>query len=146
MDGADSISGPGSDRLTFPRSRRLKRKRLIEPLFDRSDPTSSSVRAGCVRLAYRFVPDSTFEEAYQVGVAVGKSRGHAPRRNKVKRLMREALRHHQNELEQLAERHGKCLTVMFLFQGRDESSDVILRDTVHAIRKLERSAQVLGHD
>jgi len=139
MDGADSLSGPGSDRLTFPRSRHLKRKRLIEPLFDRSDPSSNSVRVGCVRIAYRFVPTSTFDEAYQVGVAVGRSRGHAPRRNRVKRMMREAIRHNQIDLERLAARRGERLTAMFLFQGRDEGSDTILRDTVQVIRKLERS-------
>lgn len=54
-------------------------------------------------------------------------------------MMREAIRHNQIDLERLAARKGERLTAMFLFQGRDEGSDTILRDTVQVIRKLERS-------
>lgn len=131
---------PSADRggLGFPLARRLKRKRFIEPLFDREDPERQSVRAGCVRIVYRPVPEDSFEAPFQVGVAVGRSRGHAPRRNRIKRVIRETLRHRQDELETCAVRSGSALTAMFLFQGKDETAAVIRKDVEEALRRLSR--------
>ena len=131
---------PSADRggLGFPLARRLKRKRFIEPLFDKEDPERQSVRAGCVRVVYRPVPEDSFEAPFQVGVAVGKSRGNAPRRNRIKRVIRETLRHHQAELEACASQSGSALTAMFLFQGKDERAAVIRQDAEEALRRLIR--------
>jgi len=42
-------------RLTFPPSYRLKRRRLIRSLFDRTRDDVQTVVEGCVRLLYRVV-------------------------------------------------------------------------------------------
>jgi ribonuclease P protein component len=129
---------PSADRggLGFPLARRLKRKRFIEPLFDRNDPERQSVRAGCIRIVYRPVPPDSFEAPFQVGVAVGRSRGHAPRRNRIKRVIRDVLRHHQDQLEACCARSGSSLTAMLLFQGTDEKAAIIRQDTEEALRRL----------
>lgn len=133
-----SHASPG---LSFPLARRLKRKRFIEPLFDRTNPDRASVHAGCVRILYRFVSPDAFDAPFQVGVAVGRSRGNAPRRNRVKRIIRDALRHSQDRLETVSDRTGQALTAMVLFQGSDESPTVIREHLSRAMDRLdERSA------
>ncbi|MDA0379565.1 MAG: ribonuclease P protein component [Bacteroidetes bacterium] len=134
----DATPSAGSGGLGFPLARRLKRKRFIEPLFDRNNPDRQSIRAGCVRIVFRFVPEGSFDAPFQVGVAVGKSRGHAPRRNRIKRVIRETLRHGQDSLERCVAEAGQPLTAMVLFQGSDEPAATIRRDVEEALRRLIR--------
>lgn len=138
-----SSAAPGIAR--FPLARRLKHRRLIEPLFDRADPESHSVHSGSIRILYRFVSAETVEAPFQIGVAVGRSRGHAPRRNRVKRILRDALRHDQPRLKQISANTGSVLTAMVLFQGRDESAVRIRTDLDQALRKLERRSAEVPH-
>ena len=128
-------SGIGS--ASFPFARRLKRKRLIEPLFDRQDPESQSVYSGSIRILYRFVATDQVEAPFQVGVAVGRSRGNAPRRNRIKRVLRDALRHDQLRIERISLHSGMALTAMVLFQGRNETAAQIRSDLDGAFEKLE---------
>ena len=55
----------------FPRSRRLKRRRLIRPLFERDRADVQRVRAGTVVLLTRTVPraDTGLDVGLQVGFA-----------------------------------------------------------------------------
>ena len=124
--------------LAFPVAQRLKYRRLIEPLFERDNPTSHSVRNGVIRIVYRFVTPEFVPGSFQVGVAVGRSRGSAPRRNRIKRILREAIRHDQPRLEKIANREGQPLTAMVLFQGNKESSARIRSDYDQAMQRLER--------
>lgn len=128
--------------LRFPVARRLKHKRLIEPLFERDNPSSHSIRSGAIRILYRFVDANLVSGPFQVGVAVGRSRGSAPRRNQVKRILRDALRHDQPRLERIADQEGRPLTAMVLFQGSKESSTRIRSDLDQAMQRLEQ--QVSG--
>lgn len=137
MGDAGTTSRTGRRGFAFPLARRLKHKRLIEPLFDRHDPDSRSVRSGSIRIVYRFVGTEDIEAPFQVGVAVGRSRGHAPRRNRIKRIIRESLRHDQPRLEAISASAGKPLTAMVLFQGRDEDSASIRSDLDAALVRLE---------
>ena len=121
--------------LNFPVSRRLKHRRFIEPLFEPGDPSSHSVRSGVIRIVYRFV-EADLPDLFQIGVAVGRSRGSAPRRNRVKRILRDAIRHDQPRLEQIAKQEGRPLTAMVLFQGKKESSARIRTDFDHALQRL----------
>lgn len=138
MDEPQATPSAPSGGLGFPLARRLKRKRFIEPLFDRNDPMRASVRSGCVRIVYRPVPSDSFEAPFQVGVAVGRSRGHAPRRNHIKRVIRETLRHSQDRLEACAAHMGAPLTAMVLFQGNDEPASIIRQDVEEALRRLNK--------
>jgi ribonuclease P protein component len=124
--------------LTFSVAQRLKHRRLIEPLFEQGNPSSHSVRSGVVRIVYRFVDPEFVPGSFQIGVAVGRSRGSAPRRNRVKRILREAIRHDQPRLERIANREGQPLTAMVLFQGNKASSARIRSDFEQAMQRLEQ--------
>ena len=137
MGDSGTTSGTGQRGFAFPLARRLKHKRLIEPLFDRQDPDSHSVHSGSVRIVYRFVDVDDFEAPFQIGVAVGRSRGHAPRRNRIKRIIRDSLRHDQPRLEAISATAGKPLTAMVLFQGRSEDAASIRSDLDAALVRLE---------
>ena len=95
---------PGSDDMAgrvyrFPRATRLKRRRLIRPLFDRDRDDVGTVAVGCVRLLYRTVAraETGYDTPVQVGFAPGRFRG-AIARNRVRRLLREGYRVRQHVL------------------------------------------------
>ena len=120
----------------FPRSRRLKRRRLIRPLFGRR--TSQRVGAGTVVVLYRTVPrdDTGRDVGLQVGFAPGRRSTNAAR-TRVRRLLRETFRQHQGAL--LARMAGRpdCLTLMVLYRGREETaSPDVRRDLPRALDRL----------
>jgi ribonuclease P protein component len=117
----------------------LKRQRLIRPLFDRNRADVGSIAAGCIRLLYRVVPRSETGEdvPVQVGFAPGRGVRPAVARNRVKRLAREAYRHHQHLLADLFTGKPDTLTLMVLFRGDPaEAARKIPRDLVTALRRL----------
>ena len=108
-------------RATLPRSARLKRRRLIRPLFDRTRTDVGSLAVGTIRLVYRVVARSEEEAAgtpVQVGFAPGRGLRNAVARNRVKRVMREVYRVHQHQLIDLFLQQDRMLTLMVLFRGR----------------------------
>ena len=142
------MAGPDADEPTprsqrFPRAARLKRRRLIRPLFDRRRTDVGTVAAGCVRLLFRTVaPDVLGQEVpVQVGFAPGRTRT-AVERNRIRRLLREVYRRHQFLLVDLFLRRPDALTMMVLFRGRPEAAgDCIPRDLPRA---LARAAEQLA--
>jgi ribonuclease P protein component len=122
----------------FPRSRRLKRRRLIRPLFDRGRDDVGALTVGVVRVLYRTVPrEATGHDVpLQVGFAPGRRSTNAERTH-VRRLMREAFRVHQGPLlDRFAERPD-CLTLFVLFRGREETAGRDLRrDLPKALARL----------
>lgn len=131
---------PGLDpgRAPFPRSRRLKRKQLIEPLFDRADPTSHSLRSGCIRIQYRRVAKGVLDSPIQIGVAVGKRHGSAPERNRIKRLLREVIRLEGVQLDAPVHASDRDLTAMFVFQGGPHEATRIRSDISRGITALRQ--------
>ncbi|GAB5537401.1 MAG: ribonuclease P protein component [Rubricoccaceae bacterium] len=129
----------GASRATFPRARRLKRRRLIRPLFQRNAPDVGRLRVGAVRVLYRIVPraDTGLDTPVQVGFAPGRTRT-AVDRNRLRRAMRETFRQHQGPLlRQLADRPSETLTMFILVQSRDaNSTDALRRDLPRALAKL----------
>lgn len=130
----------GQERWSFSRSHHLKRKRFIEPLFNRNDPSVRSVAAGSVRLVYRLVSDPEVdpEISFQIGVAVGKSAGGAVRRNRIKRVIREAIRLNQGLLRPSSESDGALLTAMVIFRGKGSEISETPSDMVRCLEKLHR--------
>ncbi len=122
----------------FPRRRRLKRRRLLRPLFDRARHDVGRVRVGTVVLLYRAVRrEETGEDtAYQVCFAPGRIvRGAG--RVRLRRVMREAFRLHQHGLLDAFEARPDCLTVVVLFRGRAATAERdIARDLPEALRRL----------
>ncbi|MGB3543502.1 ribonuclease P protein component [Rubrivirga sp.] len=122
----------------FPRSRRLKRRRLIRPLFDRGRDDVGRVRQGTVMVLYRTVPREAtgLEVGVQVGFAPGRRTTNAVR-TRVRRLMRETFRSHQADVLEAFDAREDCLTMMVLYRGRDDAaSQAIRRDLPLALDRL----------
>jgi ribonuclease P protein component len=131
-------------RYTFPKSHRLKRRRLIRALFDRRRDDVHTVALGCVRLLYRVVDrEATGHDVpIQVGFAPGRRVESGVERNRVRRLLREVYRVHQHTLVDLFVRRPEALTLMILFRGAPvQADDCIERDLPRA---MERAASHLG--
>ena len=128
-------------RHTFPRTRRLKRRRLIRPLFERGRGDVGSVREGVVALLYRTVPREA--TGHDVGLQVGFAPGRRARTNagrtRLRRLMREAFRQSQGPLLDRMDGRPDALTVMVLFRGREATaSEDLRRDLPRALARLAR--------
>ncbi|GIV58792.1 MAG: ribonuclease P [Bacteroidetes bacterium] len=119
---------------------RLKRQRLIRPLFDRRRDDVGTVAGGCVRLLYRVAPPE--EVGQRVPVQVGFSAGgrirRAVTRNRIKRILREVYRVHQQGLIDLFAQREGTLTLMILFRGDpEEAPRCIPRDLPRALARLQ---------
>ena len=122
----------------FPRSRRLKRRRLLRPLFDRGRADAQRVRAGTVVLLARAVPREAtgYDVGVQIGFAPGRRRTNATR-TAVRRYLREAFRQHQTPLLDRFSARPDCLTIMALYRGRDETASAdFRRDLPRALARL----------
>ena len=139
MPGArDRAPAEAGRSFAFPRSARLKRRRLIRPLFDRNREDVGTVAVGCVRLLYRTVPrvQTGYDTPVQIGFAPGRIRP-AVARNRIRRLLREVYRVHQHILVDLFLQHPEALTVMVLFRGRpEEAASSIRHDLPLALERL----------
>jgi ribonuclease P protein component len=126
-------------RYTFPRSHRLKRRRLIRALFDRRRDDVGTVAVGCVRLLFRVVDrEATGHDVpLQVGFAPGRRVESGVERTRVRRLLREVYRVHQHTLVDRFVRRPHALTVMILFRGAPEEADACIeRDLPRAMEQV----------
>ena len=126
----------------FPRALRLKRRRLIRPLFEREGSGVGRVSAGVVQLRWRVVPrdEAGADIPVQVGFAPGRRARTHVGRNRLRRLMREVWRrHHTPLLARMAARRAETLTVFVVFRGREETAAADLpRDLPAAVARLDR--------
>lgn len=130
---------PSERRYTFPHSHRLKRRRLIRSLFDRSRSDVHTEAAGCIRLLYRVVPrEATGHDVpLQIGFAPGRRTETAVQRNRIRRLLREVYRVHQHVLVDLFVQRPEALIVMALFRGDPEQADsCIPRDLPRVMQRV----------
>jgi ribonuclease P protein component len=114
-------------RYTFPKSHRLKRRRLIRSLFDRSRDDVRTVAVGCVRLLARVVDRDALghDVPLQVGFAPGRRVESGVERNRVRRLLREVYRVHQHTLVDLFVCRPDALILMILFRGDPARADAL---------------------
>ena len=141
MDVFDAPNEAGNRRLTFPKSHRLKRQRLIRSLFDRRRDDVGTVAVGSVRLLYRVVDRSETGQdvPLQIGFAPGRRADAGVERNRVRRLLREVYRVNQHLLVDLFLRTGKALIVMALFRGDPAAAgEAIPRDLPRAMQAVAR--------
>ena len=126
-------------RYTFPKTHRLKRRRLIRALFDRRRDDVGTEAVGCVRLLFREVDREVVghDVPLQVGFAPGRGPESGVERNRVRRLLREVYRVHQHTLVDLFVRRPEVLTLMILFRGAPEQADTCIeRDLPRALERV----------
>ncbi len=124
----------------FPRAARLKRQRLIRPLFDRTRGDVGRVTEGVVQIRYRVVPraDTGADVPMQIGFAPGRKARTKVGRNRLRRLMREVYRTHPHGLAALFEGRPETLTAFVVFRGAEATAaDDLRRDLPEALRRLE---------
>ena len=136
-------------RLTFPPSYRLKRRRLIRSLFDRSRGDVQTVVTGCVRLLYRVVEREVLghDVPLQVGFAPGPRAESGVERNRIRRLLREVYRVHQYPLVDPFACCPNALIVMILFRGApDQANECIEHDLPRAMQQVAESLPEEEHE
>lgn len=120
----------------FPKTERLKSKKLIERLFEEGE----AVDALPLKLIWTTVNEETVLPV-QAGFTVSKR--HFPRavdRNRIKRLMREAWRLQKDELYALLTGKSLRLAVMFIFTGKQMPEYKTVSEKVTAvIQRLGKS-------
>jgi ribonuclease P protein component len=127
-------------RNTFPRAHRLKRRRLIRPLFEPGRTDVGRVSVGVVQVRYRVVPrEATGAGApVQVAFAPGRRARTNVGRTRLRRLMRETYRLHQHGLLDLFAGRPDSLTAVVLFRGPETTAaDDLRRDLPEVLRRLE---------
>lgn len=127
--------------MRLPRTHRLKRKRLIRPLFDRSRSDVEQASVGCVRVLYRLVDRDALPARVdvQAGFVVGRRIGPAVTRNRIRRQMREAWRLGRGPVVDVAGTRGFALTALFLFRGQAPQADACIpHDMPHLLNLLAR--------
>lgn len=101
-------------RATFKKEEKLKSRKLIEILFKQGASFSNFL----FRVLYIFSEENI--APLQSGFAVsGKNFKKAVDRNRIKRLMREAYRLQKSSLTETLKKHGKCMTVFFIYTGNE---------------------------
>jgi len=122
-------------KLTLGRNKKLKSKKATDLIF--SD--GKSLRKGPLRVVY-FIETTTATQ-HQVGVSVGKRFfKSAVDRNRVKRLMRESYRLHQ---ELLPVTNGVHLKAMFIFQsGKMPDYEYVEQLTKKLLKELSKKIAV----
>jgi ribonuclease P protein component len=126
---SESATDEGRPFKRLPRAFRLKRQRLIRPLFTKGTPDVGSVARGCVRLVYRVVTrrESEANVPILIGFSAGRG-GSAPRRNRIKRVLKEVYRVHQQALMDLFSDGDRTLTIMVLYRRRSTWDERCIRE------------------
>ena len=100
---------------TLKAKERLKRSKLIDELFSKG----SYFTIPFFRVQYQFLP-LPFEAALQIGVSVSKRNfKKAVSRNRIKRLLREAVRLQKKELSETLTQNKQQLAVFFIYTGKE---------------------------
>jgi ribonuclease P protein component len=126
--------------FSLGKNERLKSRKLIEFLFKEGKSFSISP----LKIYYSFTKASSGADtmSLQFGAGVGtRNFKKSPDRNRIKRLMREAYRHQKNELKELVKQKQICLTVFFIFTGKDlPDYQFVFEKTGAALQKLIKLA------
>jgi len=91
-------------------------------------------------MVFRLVQKSEAEvsASFQIGVAVGRSSGSAVTRNRIKRVILEAIRLNQIVLQQLTNRQEMVLTAMVIFRGKASDLSETPQDVARCLENLKR--------
>jgi ribonuclease P protein component len=129
-NSSDIPDKPGQ---TLPRSKILRGKRNFQRLFERS----SVIKAPSVQFRYRIYEDP--DEGCMIGFIVMKRLGKAAKRNKIKRLIREAYRTNQHLLSDLFNKGVFGLHGVFMARHTNVTYQSIQADVIQLLEKLRET-------
>jgi len=126
-----------NSRLTLKKNERIASRRLIDQLFAGS--SSHSLAAFPLRVVYIIKERAREESPVQVLVSVSKRHfRHAVDRNRAKRQLREAWRHHKETLAS-ALPADKCLALAFLWlSDSPQPSAVVERRVCGLVQRIAK--------
>lgn len=121
---------------TLGKTERLKSRKQIEQLFQSGKSFNSGMFKVFHQLQQTDVKQST--SSLQFGVGVGTRHfKQAVKRNRIKRLMREAYRLQKKELEAHLQKQNKTLNLFFIFTGKEiPAYELVFETTATALQKL----------
>ena len=124
-------------RFGLPKSSRLKSRKQIDTLF----AEGNGFLIFPIRVVYQFFPGRE-ENSLQMGVSASKrSFKKAVDRNRIKRLLREAYRLQQEELQQTLNECEKSGAVFFLYAGKTVPSfEEVKQSMAKCLKKLSLTA------
>lgn len=107
--GLNNSSNTSSKDFSLPRAKILRGRKNFQRLFE-SD--AKTIRNSYINIRFRIYPEA--EPEYLMGFIVKKKLGNAVKRNRVKRLMKEAYRLNQHSISETVLSNNLCLHGAFL--------------------------------
>ena len=122
----------------FPKQERMVSRKLIETLF--GNQSNKSMVAYPLRVVYRQLERTEGASPVQVLVSVPKKRfHHAVDRNRVKRQVREAYRHHKQALFRALPADRQLLVAFVWLSDKHCPSSMVENRTVRLLRRISES-------
>lgn len=131
MEKGRSNTSSSHDDYSLPRAKILRGQKNFSRLFQRD---ARVIRKTHVDLRFQIVDDTSF--GCQMGFIVKKSLGKAIKRNRMKRLLKEAYRHHQHKLTDLLNTLQLTLHGAFMAKSVDLPYDDVEQDVVMLVEQL----------
>lgn len=127
------------DERSLSKGERLHHKKVIDRMFAGG---SRSLAVYPIRAVYRILDDDERQDApvaMLVSVSKRKLR-HATDRNRVKRLIREAYRHHKAPLPAILEAKGKRMAIAFIYLTNELPTSDLINDCIKkALKRIEEN-------
>ena len=133
---------PGSNGdLGLPRAKILRGRKNFQRLFERDVRILRNKHVG---LRYRITNDASF--GCLMGFIVKKSLGHAHKRNKMKRLLREAYRLHQHIISDPLKRTQITLHGALIAQDIDAAFSEVEQDVMALLARVRDQLPTISPD
>lgn len=126
-------ASPGNGDFSLPRKKILRGRRNFQRLFE----SSTVLRSPSVHFRYRIYDDA--EEGCLIGFIVKTKLGHAVKRNRIKRLLREVYRRDQHLLSDLFEKKEFGFHGAFIAQKRNLTYESLAQDMIPMLKRVRHT-------
>lgn len=126
----NNLEASSPRRFTLPKSTILRGKRNFQRLFNDSFLITSS------SLKLRFAAYTNSNRQILVGFVAPKKTGNAVKRNRTKRLLREAYRLNQSLLDGIPEQTGKELHLLFIARRTGLTPEQVQEEAVTLLKRM----------
>lgn len=130
---------PSDRRYTLPRSSILRGKKNFQRIFRKG----THFRGKTIDFRLLVIPDAS--KGCQIGFVASKRIGNAVKRNRVKRLMREAYRLNQHILSDYNLNHEFSLHGVFIAKNADSDFKTVEKDCKVLLKRIRKHLQNTLH-